>query len=88
MKQYEVIFYQSGRFSTNQISITKAFALLIAKEYMKEIAPVAARIGCKKTGNLSRDMRQSFEHPAFGLDSAVYIHKQKYSQINGWINID
>lgn len=88
MKRYEVTYYQSGRYSTSEIFSTKNEALVMAKEYMQELAIIARRVGCKKIGQLARDMRQSFEHPAFGLDSAVYIHKQKYSQNDGWVNAD
>jgi len=88
MKRYQVTFYQAGRYSTDEICMTKAFALLIAKEYMDELKNTARRIGCKKIGNLSKDLRQSFEHPAFGIDSAVYIHRQKHSRITGWFNAD
>jgi len=88
MKRYQVSYYQAGRYSTDETCKTKAYALIMAKEYMDELKPIVMRIGCKKIGNLSKDLRQSFEHPAFGIDSAVYIHQQEYSRINGWFNVD
>jgi len=86
--RYEVMFCQSGRLNTEEIHTSKDNAILAAREWIDEVRDVMKRVGAKKIGNLKIDNQIIFEHPAFGFEGGVYIHKQKYhSSYVVWVNI-
>lgn len=70
---YIITVYQNGVTPTQALANTKAEAVTLFREIVKDCAKVYTKgSGYKKVGTV-RSGRIKFEHPAFGVDTLITI---------------
>ncbi len=74
--KYQVKYEQAGVIGVLEYFPTLKQAQTAATEHVQAIAPDMKRYNCKKQGNLVRDGKIEFKHPAFGFEAGVYISQR------------
>ena len=70
---YVITVYQNGVTPSQEFTRTKAEAVALFRETVKDCAKVYTKgIGYKKIGSV-RSGRVKFEHPVFGVDTLITI---------------
>ena len=70
---YVITIYQNGVTPSQEFTSTKAEAVTLFREIIKDCAKVYTKgSGYKKVGTV-RSGRVKFEHPAFGVDTLITL---------------
>ena len=70
---YVITIYQNGVTPSQEFTSTKAEAVALFREIIKDCAKVYTKgSGYKKVGTV-RSGRVKFEHPAFGVDTLITL---------------